>query len=473
MTIDAARRCSTRDLAGFEPLLGARMADAGRSRLLDRGVARSSERGIDAVVFGPGDVAQAHAADEYVEIAELEDGRAPRLRARAAVMEAEIVQRFLESVGAKADIDLYLRLHRAQRKESFAMLAPNAQIVKSALDPLHFDLRILAGLGLVPVVVLGVLEPKDADAQATRVSEWLVEDDVPCEIVRATATRPARQRRDASPRFAPSSRAARSRWCRWRRRQGAHDRGALPAARVAGRGAGDAQARVPQPAAGPGAERRRRSCRWSAWRPTPQRLLAPGALPRGQAMLLRQVKQLVEAVPQRLSVTVVNPLQLLRELFTVNGAGTLIRRGSRIDVHTSWDGIDRARIEALFASAFERPVRARLLRRSRWRAIFVEENYSGAAVVQETPVAPYLTKFAVERQAQGEGIGGELWSLLARDFPASSGGRAPANPITAWYGKQCDGFARFPEWHVFWRGLAAETIEPAIRYALALPSDFA
>ena len=102
-------------------------------------------------------------------------------------MEADIVQRFLESVGAKADIDLYLRLHRAQRKESFAMLAPNAQIVKSALDPLHFDLRILAGLGLVPVVVLGVLEPKDADAQATRVSEWLVEDDVPCDIVRATA----------------------------------------------------------------------------------------------------------------------------------------------------------------------------------------------------------------------------------------------------------------------------------------------
>ena len=75
-------------------------------------------------------------------------------------MEADIVQRFLESVGAKADIDLYLRLHRAQRKESFAMLAPNAQIVKSALDPLHFDLRILAGLGLLPSVLLGVLEPR-------------------------------------------------------------------------------------------------------------------------------------------------------------------------------------------------------------------------------------------------------------------------------------------------------------------------
>jgi acetylornithine deacetylase len=64
-----------RDIAGFEPLLGARLADP-----IDLGywteASRLSERGIDAVVFGPGDVAQAHAADEYVECAELEAARA-------------------------------------------------------------------------------------------------------------------------------------------------------------------------------------------------------------------------------------------------------------------------------------------------------------------------------------------------------------------------------------------------------------
>jgi len=63
-----------RDLAGFEPLLGARLADP-----IDLGywteASRLSERGIDAVVFGPGDVAQAHAADEFVELAELEAAR--------------------------------------------------------------------------------------------------------------------------------------------------------------------------------------------------------------------------------------------------------------------------------------------------------------------------------------------------------------------------------------------------------------
>jgi len=202
-----------------------------------------------------------------------------------------------------------------------------------------------------------------------------------------------------------------------------------------------------------------------------QRLLAPGALSRGQALLLKQAKLIVESVPQRLSVTVVNPLQLLRELFTVNGAGTLIRRGSRIDVQDSWGGIDRARIAALFASAFERPVREDFFAQPLAR-IFLEENYSGVAVVQESPVAPYLTKFAVERQAQGEGIGGELWSLLAQNFPKFFWRSRSANPIGNWYIKQCDGFVRTPEWQVFWRGLPSETIDPAIRYALALPSDF-
>ena len=212
------------------------------------------------------------------------------------------------------------------------MLAPNAQIVKSALDPLHFDLRILAGLGLLPVVVLGLLEPKDADAQAARVRDgW---SRTPCPA-RSCARPPDGAARRRDRRRDPRHRRARrdpAGVAGGDRRSSTH-RGALRDAGVAGRGARDAQAGVPQPAAGPGAERRADPARWSAWRPTRSACSRPGVLPRGQAMLLRQVKQLVESVPQRLSVTVVNPLQLLRELFTVNGAGTLIRRGSRIDVH--------------------------------------------------------------------------------------------------------------------------------------------
>ena len=132
--------------------------------------ARFSEHGIDAVVFGPGDIAQAHAADEFVTLGRVWRRRATAFAPVLALMEAEIVQRFLESVGAKADIDLYLKLFRSQRKESFAILAPNAQIVKSALDPVHFDLRILAGLGLLPVVLLGLARAEGRRRAGARAS---------------------------------------------------------------------------------------------------------------------------------------------------------------------------------------------------------------------------------------------------------------------------------------------------------------
>jgi len=78
----------------------------------------------------------------------------------------------------------------------------------------------------------------------------------------------------------------------------------------------------------------------------------------------------------------------------------------------------------------------------------------------------------VNRQAQGEGIGGEIWSMLTRDFPMFFWRARPSNPIVPFYVKQCDGLVRFPEWHVFWRGLAPDKIQAAIAYALALPRAF-
>jgi hypothetical protein len=383
------------------------------------------------------------------------------------MMEPEIIQRFLESVGQKADVDLYLKLFRAQRKESFAILAAGAQIVKSALDQVHFDLRILTGLGLVPVVLLGLMEPKEADKQAERVREWLVEDDVAAHLVPCGATL------DAGVLEAVRAAIA---------------AGAIPLVHLEPAKDVNTEARFRLLAALGEALETRKIVFLSRRRGLEQgaapvsvvslvslandyeRLMAPGALSRGQAQLLRQVKLLLERVPHRMSATVVNPLQLLRELFTVTGAGTLIRRGSRIDAHASWEGLDQIRARTLFESAFGRPLRAGFFAAPALR-IYLEEGYQGIAVVRATPVGPYLTKFAVDRQAQGEGIGTELWSLLTRDFPTFYWRSRPANPITSWYAKQCDGLARFPEWHVFWRGLPIAGIEPAIQQALAAPVD--
>ena len=383
-------------------------------------------------------------------------------------METEIITRFLESVGQKADVDLYLKLFRAQRKESFAIIAADAQIVKNALDPVHFDLRILAGLGLLPVVMLGLYDGKDADAQAARAQEWLVEDGVPARIVRAGAGSELGAEALAAVRAAIAA-------------------GEIPLCSL--EQAKDATMETRFRLLGTLAEQletrkvvflsRRRGLEPQAGGPLSvvnlaadyDQLVTAGALSRRQGALLRQVKLLLERVPHRMSATVVNPLHLLRELFTVSGAGTLIRRGSRIETHAGWNGADRERLTTLFRSAFGRPLRAGFFDQPVER-VYREEGYLGAAVMRETSVGTYLTKFAVERHAQGEGLGTELWSLITRDFPAFFWRSRPDNPIAPWYVKQCDGLSRTPVWHVFWRGLPLEAIEPAVRYALAAPSDF-
>ncbi|HSZ82509.1 MAG TPA: M20/M25/M40 family metallo-hydrolase [Polyangia bacterium] len=66
---------ATRALGGFAPYLGPAAAGAVDLAFWTE-AARISERGLDAVVYGPGDIAQAHAADEFVTIAELESARA-------------------------------------------------------------------------------------------------------------------------------------------------------------------------------------------------------------------------------------------------------------------------------------------------------------------------------------------------------------------------------------------------------------
>jgi len=381
-------------------------------------------------------------------------------------MEAQIITRFLESVGQKADVDLYLKLFRSQKKESFAIIAASKRIVDTALDPFHFDLRILHGLGLVPVVVTGLFEPKDAGSQATRVHEWLREDNVPAQIIdsgptlaapvievvrelthmntlpllslEGTRETPLEQRFD---KIAQLARALDTRKVIFLSTSAGLEREGTPRISVVNLSVDY------------------------------DHLLQSPALERRHTSLLRHAKRLLDDMPLRSSVSVVNPLQLLRELFTISGAGTLIRKGSRIETRRSMAGVDRPRLRTLIESAFGRMLNDEAMDRDVER-LYLEENYLGVAMLTQSPVGAYLTKFAVDRQAQGEGIGGDVWSMMTRDYPSFFWRARPQNPITPWYTRQADGVVRFPDWHVFWRGLTVEQIEPAIRYALGAQVDF-
>ena len=99
--------------------------------------------------------------------------------------------------------------------------------------------------------------------------------------------------------------------------------------------------------------------------------------------------------------------------------------------------------------------------------------YRGAAIVHDEGPAPYLTKFAVEPEAQGEGIGNDLWQAMQSDFPSLFWRARPENPINSWYQSVCDGMVRLPRWTVFFRGIEPGKIPAIVARANELPSDFA
>jgi acetylglutamate kinase len=203
-----------------------------------------------------------------------------------------------------------------------------------------------------------------------------------------------------------------------------------------------------------------------------QKLLASGALSAPDAKLLSEIRTVLEhAQSSSTTLSVTSPLSLLSELFTVKGAGTLVKLGSPIERHQSYAELDRSRLTALLQSSFKRSLSARFFD-SPLKAIYLEANYRGAAILQPGDNGAFLSKFAVDPLAQGEGIGHDLWRAMLRDTPKFYWRARPENPILSWYKSVCDGFTHHAGWSIFWRGYTPEELSPLVGDATQRPIDF-
>jgi len=390
---------------------------------------------------------------------------------------AEAVLTFLESVGKRSEAELYLGVFSRLPKESFAVIAPGATVLRQGRGALAEQLRFLADLGLRAPIVLGLLgSPPDA-ALTERFAKRL-------------------ESAGLTPKLHASDEAELA--SALRRELSA---GQVPLVEV--RGGVSPENRV-RWVGGLAAEldsrkvvllRRHGPLHLSSERSLDladrhalavdgngltlvnletdaELVLGHKLLRRDDARLLELSRLLLESSgARRLLVSITSPLDLLRELFTVKGAGTLVKRGSRIRRATGYDGLDRARVEELLESSFGYPVRAEFFETPP-RAVLLEEEHRAIAILHDTPVAPYLAKFAVDRLAQGEGLGRDLWQVVERDFPRMFWRTRADNPISTWYSSVCDGLVRMPDWHVFWRGIEPSAIPRVVEHAMALGDDF-
>lgn len=376
---------------------------------------------------------------------------------------ADAVLRFLESIGRREEAEFYLAVFRAEAKERFATISVDAEVARLALDAVLVDLRFLAALGLTPVVVFGLVAPAEADEHAAKLRRRLERNEVPAVVLPSAETSDLHER---------AAQAARS--------------GVIPIIPFDAADGATVEERFARLAGLLGALRtrkliflNRRGVLRQGGAPVSlvnlttefEAFAGSRELSRKQQALVVQSRRLVfELVPHKLIIAITSPLDLLRELFTLKGAGTLLRRGAVIDRRTGFAEVDRARLAALLESSFGHEPIPEFFARPVSR-IYLEEGYRGAAILVDTALGGYLSKFAVEREAQGEGMGRDLWETVVADYPTIFWRARAANPISAWYTKLCDGLVRFADWHVYWKGLAPERIPEAITYALAQPID--
>ncbi|MBK9069963.1 MAG: hypothetical protein IPL79_03000 [Myxococcales bacterium] len=366
----------------------------------------------------------------------------------------ELVLRFLSSIGRPNEAEQYLKLFRAE-PEQFAAIHVSDNVAKDALLALVVDLRFLAQLNLFPVLVFGAMGTKTAGRTLERVRAVL-EREVPCDVVTAKDAR-HHIRRERVPMIALED----------GRDPEGFDALAELVTELRTRRVVFLSSRSGLMPRGGGVV--------SMVNLTTEKDALIPRLPPAQAELVRQVDRLIATVPQALTVSVTSPLDLLRELFTVKGAGTMLRRGSIVQRFSDWRELDGDRLVTLVEAAFGKTLAPGFRDRGFERA-YVADVYRGAAVVTRTALGPYLSKFAVTLEARGEGVGGDLWRVLSQDYEQLFWRSRMNNPITAWYREQADGWHKMVvgdvHWAVLWRGFAPRALPDLIEYCQQTPPDF-
>lgn len=382
---------------------------------------------------------------------------------------------FLESVGRRSEAEFYLRMFHGLPKESFAVIVPGGPVVRSALGSIVEQLRFLADLGLYTTVVLGLFDPETGANSSERLLKRLP----------ASLLMPVRHEMSDPDLFD----ALRDDLRRER----------IPVvhfSKVEGEGLEQRLERLGalvqrlntrkvallrrrggfRPLAGKRADARLsvEGGRISVINLTTDRgRITPGMLSKRDTELLAASDRLIElAEPSPLLISITSPLNLLKELFTVKGAGTLVKRGTAVERHTSYATLDLPRLRQLLESSFGKELSETFFDLPPL-AVYLEPSYRGAAIVHDAYPVPYLSKFAVQPEAQGEGTGRDIWEVLIRHHAQLYWRSRADNPIASWYVSVCDGMVRRAAWQIYFRGLPVELMAEAVAQAEARGADFA
>jgi N-acetyl-gamma-glutamyl-phosphate reductase/acetylglutamate kinase len=183
----------------------------------------------------------------------------------------------------------------------------------------------------------------------------------------------------------------------------------------------------------------------------------------GTRSKIRDIKTLLDDLPRSSSVAIIHPQSLERELFTHSGAGTLIRRGTKLQQASSLGEFDMAQLKKTLVRERDgldsMAVVDRYLEslKSRDFRAYYDDNMEALAVVLPpvdgaTSMA-HLSTLTMTRSAWLSNIADNVFQNLKRDFPKLAWTVKQDDENLTWFSEKADGsIARRGE-VLFWYGI--------------------
>ena len=131
-------------------------------------------------------------------------------------------------------------------------------------------------------------------------------------------------------------------------------------------------------------------------------------------------------------------------------------------------------VRSLVEHSFQRTLRDDWFEKLQRPLVLLSETGRAAAVIiKGVDGLPYLDKFVVTSEAQGEGLGAAIWQVVRARYPALYWRSRYTNPVTPWYFQQADSSNRSGQWVVFTIGVkAADQRERCVEDSLARDSGW-
>jgi len=370
----------------------------------------------------------------------------------------QTVLRSLSAVGAIDEANFYAKLFSSQDAERFALIVLDPRCLKNPLlEALISNLKILSDLGLSPILLVGALDhdPTSIKFQAQRLAKDLEHASVKTAKLNT-----------ASYQLIPDVRK--------KARNGlitilemTERRGKMNLMRLVT----ELKAKKViflQPSGGITLKDKRLSNINLDYLNEGDLL---DNLSAGQMRFVSLVQELSKDKSNHAVYVIASPLNLLPELFTTKGSGTMIRRAAPIKVVKTLARLKNAALKTSIEEAFNKPIKPAFLRSKTYKG-FIETDYRGGAIFTELAGLPYLSKFWVTKEARGEGIARDIWDAMVTEIPAFFWRSRMDNPFNDWYMRMCDGMQISGDWRVFWKGLDAPEVPGAIIAAASAPDDF-